>query len=122
MSSTMNVKLEIRDVAALTAAVLRMGGSIDAHGGVYKLFDDTRHKGRAVHLTGWRYPIVVDTETGKVAYDDYHGKWGNVADLNKLKGYYGVEVATRAARAKGYSVRETLENNKIVLHVGMGRC
>ena len=77
--------------------------------GTFNLFN-TRETGMAVYLKDWKYPVVVK-ENGELAYDNYEGRWGDEAQLNKLKAYYGLEKAKIEARKKGYSVYERCVTN-----------
>ena len=102
MSHTMNINIELHDRAALEAACQRLGLTLVE--GRHKLYSTTE-KGLAIHLQGWKYPIVVK-EDGTVSYDNYNGSWGKIEELNKLRAYYGLEKAKIEARKKGYSVYE----------------
>jgi hypothetical protein len=103
MSHTLNIKTEIRDINALTAACTRLNIPMTI-GGTHKLFESTE-EGTAVHLEGWLYPAVIKTD-GSVAYDTYNGLWGKDQKLHELTAYYGLEKAKIEARKKGYSVYE----------------
>jgi gamma-glutamylcyclotransferase (GGCT)/AIG2-like uncharacterized protein YtfP len=71
----------------------------------YKFYDGTRKSGLAIYLSGWKYPAVI-TDEGEIFYDNYNGSWGSIEKLNKVKDYYGLEKAKKAARSKGYSYKE----------------
>lgn len=54
-------------------------------------FDRQVRRGLTVALPGWKYPLVI-TEDGSLAYDNYHGSWGKIQELNKVVGYALVEM------------------------------
>jgi hypothetical protein len=62
--------------------------------------------GLMVQLPGWLYPVVIDTATGEVRYDNYNGVWGEQAHLDRFLQVYAVEVVKLEARKKGYQVTE----------------
>jgi hypothetical protein len=64
--------------------------------------------GLLVQLPGWRYPVVVDTASGTIQYDNYNEHWGKQVELNRLLQAYACEVAKLEARKKGYAVSELL--------------
>jgi gamma-glutamylcyclotransferase (GGCT)/AIG2-like uncharacterized protein YtfP len=103
MSHTLDIETEIHDLTALSAACNRL--NIKMETGQHRLFNTTE-TGTAVFLEGWRYPAVIK-EGGKVAFDNYEGSWGDMARLNELKAYYGLEKSKIEARKKGYSVYES---------------
>ncbi len=74
-----------------------------------------------MQLPGWRYPVVCDTSTGAVKFDNYGGAWGKQAELNRFLQGYAVEKAKIEARKKGYRVAETkLEDGSIKVTVTVG--
>ena len=40
--------------------------------------------GMIVQLPGWHYPVVVDTLSGTMQYDNYAGHWGDQQELDSL--------------------------------------
>lgn len=68
-----------------------------------------------------RYPVVADVNTGKLAYDNYNGRWGEQKQLDRFLQGYAVEKAKMEARKKGHSVIEQpLEDGSIKLTVSVG--
>ena len=106
MSHTMNIEIELHDRTALEVACQRLGLTLTE--GRVKFYS-TEEEGILVQLPGWKYPICVKSN-GQVAYDNYDGRWGDLAELNKFRAYYGLEKAKIEARKKGYSVYETFNN------------
>jgi len=64
-----------------------------------------------VHLPDWQFPIVIDTLTGVVRYDNINGHWGDQAHLDRFMQIYAVEKAKAEARKHGYQVSEQALNN-----------
>lgn len=94
MSHTVTTKIEFRDKGPLGEAVKRMGGTVLGQG-THQLFS-SREPGFGFTLPNWRHSLVL-TDTNELKFDDYHGEWGNVKDLEVLKGYYAVEMAVKVA-------------------------
>jgi hypothetical protein len=77
--------------------------------------------GLAIQLPNWRYPVVCQTETGEIRYDNYGGRWGEQRHLDRLKQTYAVEKAKSEARKAGHSVTEQqLEDGSIKLQILAG--
>jgi hypothetical protein len=70
-----------------------------------QLFGGTE-TGLAVRLPGWQYPVVCDTASGQVKYDNYEGRWGDRREVDRFLQMYAVEVARLEARKRGHSVTE----------------
>ena len=108
MSHTATVQTEIKDLRAIKDACKRLGLEAPTQG-EHRLFSSS-HKGTAVKLKGWQYPVIFDA-TGKAHHDNYGGTWGNPAEFSKFKQAYGVAAAKRAARKKFTRVREVLRSD-----------
>ena len=119
MSHIVQIKTEVRDALAVQAACQRLG--LDAPvSGTVTLFA-TEATGLLVRLPGWIYPVVFDTRSGQVRFDNYEGRWGEQAQLDRFLQAYAVEKATLEARRKGHTVTEqTLDNGSIKLTVTVG--
>ncbi len=116
MSHIVQIQTEIRDPRIVAKACDRLGLPAPAHRTV-KLFN-AEATGLAVELPGWRYPVVCQTETGQLHYDNYSGHWGEQCKLDRLKQIYAVEKAKSEARRSGYAVTEQqLENGSIKLQI-----
>ena len=105
MSHLVTVNTEIRDAAAVRAACRRLGLSEPVHGTV-KLFSGEA-TGLAVQLPDWQYPVVCDTATGQLRYDNFEGRWGEKKHFDKFMQLYAVEKARIEARKRGNCVTET---------------
>ena len=104
MSHIVQIQTEIRDATALRVACRRLGLAAPVQG-TYKLFSD-QATGLGVRLPSWRYPVVCDTVSGQVRFDNFGGHWGKQVELDKLFQAYAVERARLEARKKGHSVTE----------------
>ena len=119
MSHIVTIKSQIRDPIALAAACTRLGlkqptqGKAELYGGAAE--------GLIVKLPDWSYPAVFNPATGEAKFDNYGGKWGNQAELDKLLQAYAVEKAKAEARRTGHSVAEqTLADGSIKLTIQVG--
>ena len=64
------------------------------------------HTGLAVQLPEWQYPVVCDTASGQLKYDNFNGRWGDPAQLDRFLQAYAVERARAEARRRGHAVTE----------------
>lgn len=116
MSHTVKIEVELTDINALKTTCNRLNLKFEENS-IANLYAD-QQRGFVIHLPNWRYPIIVNN--GNVFYDNYNGQWGDIAELNKLKMYYGVEKVKALARAKGYAYRELTINNKPQIRITVG--
>ncbi|MHC2068144.1 DUF1257 domain-containing protein [Bremerella sp. T1] len=118
MSHIVSIQTEVRDPAAIRSACgrLRLPEPIF---GKTKLFSSSS-TGWAVQLPDWRYPVVCDVATAKIAFDNYGGRWGDQRHLDRFLQGYAVEKAKLEAVKKGHSVIEqTLDDGSIKLTVNV---
>jgi hypothetical protein len=119
LSHIVTVKTEVRDHAAVSAACRRLELAPPLVG-TAQLFSG-QATGLIVRLPDWTYPIVIDTNTGEVRFDNYEGAWGNQAQLDRLLQMYAVERARIEARKRGHQVSEqTLADGSIKLTIRVG--
>ena len=119
MSHIVEIKTEVRDPVAIRAACQRLT-LLEPVFGEAKLFS-TSATGWAVQLPEWRYPVVCDVNTAKIAYDNYEGLWGDTKHLDGFLQGYAVEKARLEARKKGHTVTEqALADGSIKLTVSVG--
>jgi hypothetical protein len=119
LSHIVAIQTEIRDEQAIRAACVRLQLAAPEHKTV-RLFNATA-TGLCVQLPGWSYPVVCETQSGAVKYDNYQGHWGEQKHLNSFLQAYVVEKARIEARKKGHRVSETeLEDGsiRVTVHVG----
>ena len=119
MSHTVTVKTQVRDPAAVHAACRRLGLPEPVQG-TAQLFSGAA-TGLLVHLPDWRYPVVIDTASGTMRYDNYGGAWGDEQHLHGLLQVYAVERARSEARKKSYATTEqSLADGSILLEIEVG--
>ena len=119
MSHIVSIRTQVRDPVAIEAACRRLQLPAPTRG-TAKLFT-SEASGVIVQLPRWRYPVVCDTVTGDVRYDNYQGHWGEQVQLDRFLQAYAVEKATIEARRKGHSVIEQpLADGSIKLTVQVG--
>jgi hypothetical protein len=118
MSHIVQIKTEVRDANAIAAACQRLGLAAPITG-EFKVYAVTR-TGIGVQLPGWQYPIVCNTETGAVDFDNFNGSWGAQKELDKFLQAYAVEKARYEAQKGGYSVwEETMPDGSIKLNINV---
>jgi hypothetical protein len=119
MSHIVTIRTEVRDPLAVAAACRRLGLP-EPVPGTAELFAGAA-TGLLVRLPGWTYPAVVQTDSGRVQYDNYGGTWGAQEHLDRFLQLYAVEKARLEARKKGYAVTEqTLADGSIRLSIQLG--
>ena len=119
MSHIVTIATQVRDPVAVAAACHRLGlpepvmGTASLFGGEVA--------GLLVKLHDWTYPVVVDTASGRLSYDNFEGKWGEQAHLDRFLQIHAVEKARIEARKQGHTVYEqTLPDGSIKLTVQIG--
>src|SRR5689334_8311965 len=100
LSHIVTLKTEVRDHAAVAAACRRLTLPEPAHG-TAELYSG-QATGLIVNLPDWAYPVVIDTDSGAIRYDNYEGAWGDEQHLHRLLQAYVVERARIEARKKSY--------------------
>jgi hypothetical protein len=119
MSHIVCVETEIRDAVALSSACRRLRLPLPMHGPA-QLFSGEA-TGYCVRLSGWRYPVVCDTESGRIQFDNFEGRWGEQRELDQLMQAYACERAKLEARRNGHTVTEQpLADGSIKLTVHVG--
>ena len=119
MSHIVQIQTEVRDPVAIRAACGRLSLAEPVLGET-QLFSRSV-TGWAVRLPGWRYPVVCDVASAKIAYDNYEGRWGDPKELGRLLQGYAVEKARIEARLKGHTVVEqSLADGSIKLTIQIG--
>jgi hypothetical protein len=119
MSHIVTITTEVRDPEAVAAACRRLGLPEPAQG-TATLFEG-QATGLLVKLPGWLYPVVCDTATGAVRFDNYDGRWGDPKQVDRLLQAYAVERALIEARKRGHHVVEqSLADGSIKLTIEVG--
>jgi hypothetical protein len=119
VSHLVTIKTEVRDATAVGAACQRMGLPAPVPG-TTRLFSG-EVTGLAVQLPGWQYAVVADLATGQVKYDNFQGRWGSDAELNKFLQAYAVEKCRLEARKKGHTFTETAHANGVLAKTALWR-
>jgi hypothetical protein len=119
LSHIVSIQTKVHDPAAVTAACQRLGLAAPVQG-TTQLFSGEA-TGLMVRLPGWEYPVVIDTLTGTVRYDNFNGHWGDQAHLNRFLQAYAVEKTKLEARKRGHTVTEqALQDGSIRLQLVEG--
>jgi hypothetical protein len=119
MSHIVSIQTRVHDSAAVTAACQRLGLPVPLHG-TAKLYSGEA-TGLLVQFPGWQFPAVIDTLSGTVRFDNFEGRWGDQAQLDKFLQCYAVEKAKLEARKKNLLVTEqTLQDGSIRLQITEG--
>ncbi|QEG22035.1 DUF1257 domain-containing protein [Mariniblastus fucicola] len=88
--------------------------------GTFELYN-SKETGLGFELPNWKYPVVANTETGELRFDNYNGRWGSQEFLDQFLQAYAAEQVKIEARKKGHSVVEQrLDNGSIKLTVRVG--
>lgn len=118
MSHIVSIKTQVKDPAAVHAACRRLQLP-EPQQRTVTLFN-SEVTGLAVELPDWTFPVVCDTTTGDLKYDNYQGRWGNETHLHRFLQSYAVEKAGIEARKQGHSVQEqTLADGSIRLQIAV---
>ena len=119
MSHIVQIKTEVRDRVAINAACVRNQLPTPSEG-TARLFN-SEASGVLVQLPGWKYPVVCNTQTGQLSYDNYQGHWGDLQHLDRFLQSYAVEKTRLVARQKGHTVLEQPQQDgsiKLTIQVG----
>ncbi len=118
MSHIVLIRTQVRDPVAITAACSRLQLPAPVQRTV-RLFS-AEATGLAVELPGWRYPIVCQTDTGEVKYDDFGGRWGDRRQLDKFLQAYAVERVKLEARRQGQTaIEQPLADGSIRIQIAV---
>jgi hypothetical protein len=125
MSHWTTIKTQVRDLAALEDAAKALGLELKRGEDVYaRGYGGQRIQGDAVIVCNFIYDIAVQKQSDGT-YGLVTDWWGGHVEKEVGKEYgrllqrYGVAVATRQARARGYRVQErTLADGSVKLMIG----
>jgi len=104
MSHVVSIKTQVRDSVAVASACSRLNLPAPVHRKI-RLFT-AEETGLAVELPGWRYPVVCQTETGELKFDNFGGRWGERMQLDRFLQAYAVEMVKLQARRQGQTAIE----------------
>ncbi len=91
MSHVVEIKTQVKDVVAVQAACRRLKLP-EPQLRTVTLFA-SKVSGLAVELPDWQYPVVCNTATGELKYNNYGGAWGQQLHLDQFLQAYTVEKA-----------------------------
>jgi len=118
MSHIVSIKTQVKDPLAVQSACRRLKLAEPQHKTV-KLYS-SEATGLVVELPCWKYPVVCNTATGELRYDNFQGHWGEEAQLHKFLQAYAVEKTIQEARKQGHSVVEQpLEDGSIRVQIAV---
>jgi len=119
MSHIVTIATEVRDPDAVAAACRRLGLPEPVQG-TARLFEG-QATGLLVKLPDWLYPVVCETATGVVRYDNYNQRWGKQEHLDRLIQIYSVEKARIESLKRGHQVVEkSLADGSIEVTIQVG--
>jgi hypothetical protein len=119
LSHTVTIKSEVRDAAAVKAACQRLSLPDPVQGKTMLFSGEV--EGLAVQLPDWIYPVVCNTATGQVQYDNFNGRWGNESCLQRFLQAYAAEKVKIESHKKGHVVTESqLADGSIKLTIQVG--
>jgi hypothetical protein len=104
VSHIVTIKTQAKDSQAIAAACQRLGIAAPQHG-TAPLFEGEA-TGLLVRLPGWLYPLVIDTATGEIRFDNFGGAWGDPQQLDRFKQAYAIEKTRIEAARKGHRLTE----------------
>jgi hypothetical protein len=119
MSHIVSIQTRVHDPAAIAAACRRLNLA-EPMQGTARLYSGEA-SGLLLQLPGWQYPVVIDPLTGTLRYDNFSGRWGDQAQLDRFLQLYAVERCRQEARKKGHAVTEQqLADGSIKLSIAEG--
>ena len=119
MSHIVQIQTEVRDPVAVIAACSRLRLP-QPQQGTFQLFS-REVAGLGVRLPDWHYPVVCDLSSGQVRFDNFEGRWGEQAHLDRFLQIHAIEKARIEARKKGHTVTEqALADGSIKLTIQIG--
>ena len=119
MSHVVTIDTQLRDRTAIDAACRRLNLPATKHERVTLYSGEVT--GLAVRLPEWQYPVVIDSDTGKLQYDNFGGRWGEQKHLDALLQMYAVEKAKIESRRRGHACTEQrLADGSIKLTINVG--
>jgi hypothetical protein len=119
VSHIVSIATEVRDPDAVAAACRRLGLPEPVQG-TARLFEG-QATGLLVKLPDWLYPVVCETATGVVRYDNYNQSWGKQEHLDRLLQIYSVEKARIEGHKRGHQVVEkSLADGSIEVTIQVG--
>lgn len=118
MSHLVTIKTQVRDPLAVKSACARLQLPDPVHRKV-RLFT-SEEVGLAVELPGWRYPVVCQTMTGELKFDNFGGRWGDPRQIDRFLQIYAVEMVKLQARRQGQTaIEQSLQDGAIRVQIAV---
>lgn len=114
MSHTVSIEATLTDHGCVQSAAKALNWQV-LETKEHALFS-SKETGLGIQIPNWKYPVVVKQD-GSLKFDDYNGRWGNLADINKLKQGYTVALLTKTAQRQGHRVTQRQVGETIKLEV-----
>lgn len=119
MSHIVTIQTEIRDPAAIRCACRRLALAEPVHRTV-ELYSGEAI-GWAVELPEWRYPLVCQTDSGQLRFDNFEGRWGDPVQLDRFRQAYAVAKSRLEAQRQGHTlIEQSQADGSIRLVVTLG--
>ncbi len=119
MSHIVTIRTEVRDPVAIRMACTRLNLSEPVFG-EFRIYNNLA-TGWNVQLPGWKFPVVCDTNSANITFDNFEGNWGDRQHLNRFLQRYAVEKAKLEARRRGHTVAEQLlSDGSVKLTISLG--
>lgn len=118
MSHLVTMKSEMRNQQAIrnACAALKLKAP---ETGKLELYDGSAHEGTLVRLPGWQYPVCIKAD-GQLAFDNYNGHWGSLAELERLQQRYAAEVV-KLEMGEEWEITEVMQpNGELLLTLEQG--
>ena len=110
----------MKNLETLKAACAALGLPFTAGQQTVQLYSNKVAGDMSVKLPGWFYPVVVNSRTGEVSFDNFDGAWGDMNEFNKLSQEYSLQTAEAEAEEftlQGWTVERQKQDNGDILLV-----
>jgi hypothetical protein len=108
-------RTQVKNREQLERVLTDMGVAYE-HLSSYTMFDgETVNDALVFRPNNWSHDVAVP-KSGNLRYDNYEGKWGDEAELDKILQAYSVAELKYQSELEGYIITETrLDNGDIEL-------
>lgn len=104
MSHIATVRIKIKDMQALEAVCRELNIPAEIKTQQVSLYSGSVDAVASIRLPGWTYPVAIKAD-GTLQFDNYGGKWGAQAELNRILRRYSERITVNQARRMGLTVR-----------------
>jgi hypothetical protein len=102
MSHVVTIQTKVHNAHAAVSACQRLNLPMPVQGTAQ--LDGGEATGLIIHLSGWQYPVVIDTLTGVIRYDSEGLDADRQQQLRHFLQIYVIEKARLACQKKPYAV------------------